>query len=248
MAVVIRGIVAAVVVLALGLGLAACGSGGNATSATTIGAAATTEPPPAPGTPASAVVVQVGNTAITRAQYEHWMRIGDATVQKPPATGPLPKPVNYEPPDFTECVAHLRAGTVLHETTSQLKAKCEQTFRGIQERIVRFLIRGYWLRQEAAEDGITVSPAELQSEFNKIKQQEFPTAVSFQRLLTATRQRSSDLMFAVETEMLAAKLQQRSESNSEGGVEVSNRKLVKKWTARTDCQPGYVVIGCKQYR
>jgi hypothetical protein len=245
----IRGITAMGAVLALGLALAACGS--SVHTATT---------PPAPGgpppgsAPAGTVVVQVGNTAITKTIYEHWMRIGDATVQKPLPGQPIPKPINYEPPDFTECIARLRANALLHESTSQLKAKCQQTFKGIQERILRFLINGYWLREEAAEDGLSISNAELQKEFNHLKQQEFPTAASFQRLLTASRQGIPDLMFAVETVMLSSKLQQKiskpitkENPNPEGGLKELNRTLVKKWTVRTNCHPGYIVQDCKQF-
>jgi hypothetical protein len=197
-------------------------------------------------------VVQVGKTPITRSMYEHWMRIGDATVQKPLPGQPVPKPIDYEPPNFAECVARLKASALLHESTSQLKAKCEQTYQSIKTRILRFLINGYWLREEAAEDGASVSAAEVQKEFNQVKQQEFPTAASFQRLQTASRQTIPDLKFAVETQMLSAKLLKRfakpeTKESPESSAEAVNKLLDQKWTARTSCQPGYVIPACTQY-
>jgi hypothetical protein len=233
-------------VLALGLMLSACGSSRHASSTASV-------PAPPSSVPSGAVVVQVGNTAITRAQYEHWMRIGDATVQKPLPGHPISKPIDYEPPDFTECIARLRANALVPETTSQLKAKCQQTFHSIQTRILRFLINGYWLREEASEDRIPLSSAELQKEFEQIKAHEFPTAAAFQRLLAASRQTVSDLMFAVETEMLSTRLQQKfskpeTKETPENSVEALNKRLVAKWTPRTSCLPGYIILACRQYR
>jgi hypothetical protein len=244
----IRGIFVVACVVTLGLMLSACGSSNKASSTTS-----TTSVPAPPSAPSGTVVVQVGNTPITRAQYEHWMRIGDATVQKPLPGQPIPKPIDYEPPNFTECIARLRANALLHETTPQLKTKCQQTFQSIQTRILRFLINGYWLREEATEDGITISNTELQTEFNQTKAHEFPTPASFQRLLNASRQTIPDLMFAIETEMLSTKLQQKfskpeTKESPENSVEALNKRLDAKWTPRTNCLPGYVIKACRQYR
>jgi hypothetical protein len=245
MSVGVRGITSATVVLALGL--AACGSSRQATRPTSP-----TETIPSVAPP-STVVVQVGKTSITRAQYEHWMRIGDATVEMPVPGHPAPTPIDYEPPDFTACVAHLQATSLLHESTSQLKAKCQHTYTGIKTRILRFLIHGYWLREEAAEDGTPVSSAEVQKEFNRIKQQEYPTAAAFQRLEATSRQTVPDLKFAVETQMLSAKLLKKfskpeNKESPESSVDALNKMLNVKWTARTSCQPGYIIRACKQYR
>jgi hypothetical protein len=56
---------------------------------------------------------------------------------------------------------------------------------------------GYWLREEAAEDGISIANTELQTEFNKIKAHEFTTPASFQRLLNASRQTIPDLPYCL---------------------------------------------------
>jgi hypothetical protein len=229
-------------VLALGLGLTACGAGGGAASA-----------PPTPGeplpgeAPPGTAVVRVGHTAITRAQYEHWMRIGDATAQTPQPGKPLPKPVDYEPPDFTACVAHLRANALLHEPTSQLKAKCQQKYKEIQTRTLGFLIYGYWLREEAAEKGVSVSNAELQKEFAQIRRKEFPTAAALHRLLTASRQGVPDLKFTIESQMLSTRLEQKTNEPVERQPEALIQDLYNKWAPRTDCLPGYVVKDCRQF-
>ncbi len=204
--------------------------------------------------PPGTIVVRVGNTPITRAQYEYWMRIGDATVEKPSPTGPLPKPVAYEPPSFTACIAHIRTGPAAsHVPASQLRAQCRLTYKGIEERILRFLIRAYWLREEAAAKGLSVSTAEVRKEFYREKQREFPTAAAYRRLLMASHQTASDLMFAVRTQMLATRLLQKfTESEGRGksqeaATDALNKIIDTKWTARTICRPGYIVIDCRRY-
>jgi hypothetical protein len=243
----IRGILVVAGVLALGLVFSACGSSSKSASSP-ISVLPGSAPP---GT----VVVRVGNTSITRATYEHWMRIGDATVQKPLPNQPIPKPIDYEPPDFTECIARLRASALVSETTAQLKMKCLQTFQGIQTRILGFLINGYWVREEAAEDGISIANAELQTEFNKIRAHEFTTPASLQRLLNASRQTIPDLQFAVETGMLSTRLQRKfskpitkENPNPESDIEILNKRIVTKWKPRTSCLPGYIIKACGQYQ
>jgi hypothetical protein len=229
-------------VFALGLGLAACGSGVQTAST-----------PPVPGepspgdAPAGAVVARVGHRAITRAQYEHWMRIGDVVDQASQSGRAPSKPVDYEPPGFTGCVAHLRTNGLLHESTSQLKTRCQRKYKEIQTRILGFLIYGYWLREEAAEKGVSVSNAELQREFAKIRHKEFPTAAVLHRLLTVSRQSIQDLKFTIESQMLSTRLEPKTNEPPEGQAEALIQDLYKKWAPRTDCRPGYVVKDCRQF-
>ena len=237
-----------VVVLAVltGLTLASCGgSGKHATMVRSIS--------PAGPAPADAVVVQVGATPITGATYDHWIAIGVATVEMPKPTGPLPKPVAYEPPNFTACIAHLRTGA-RKSTTAKLKATCKTTYEGIQGRILNFLITGNWLRAEAAEQHVSVTEAEVHKKFEEERKANYPSAASFRRLQEASRQTVPDLMFAVETRMLSTKLFEKfTKAHPKGKFEQAkvaafNTSLTSKWTAKTNCEPGYVVRDCKQYK
>jgi len=200
------------------------------------------------------VVVQVGGTPISRAAYNHWMTIGAATVEMPKPSGALPKPVTYEPPDFRGCVAHLRKTVPMSTPTVPLRAECRATYDGIKARIINFLVSGYWLRDEAAEEGISVSHDEVKKKFEEERRAHYPTTASFERLLEASRQTVGDLEFALETQMLSAKLlakfakEHGDEKNEQAAVAAFNKGVDSKWILRTTCAPGYVVPDCKQYK
>jgi hypothetical protein len=237
------------VALLAGLSITAC-AGGTSRHAPQTGAPATAAGPAA----AHAVVVKVGATPITGATYDHWMAIGAATVQMPRPGTPLPKPVAYVPPDFSACVAHLRTSAPGSTSTARLEARCKQTFEGIKVRILNFLITGYWLRGEAAARHASVTEAEVRDRFERERRASYPSAASFRELLQASRQTIPDLMFAVETQMLSAKLLERftaqhsHEASEQATIAAFNRGIRSRWTARTDCRPGYVVRGCRQYK
>jgi hypothetical protein len=199
-------------------------------------------------------VVRVGETPITPATYNHWMAVGAATVEPPRPGGPLPKPVTYEPPAFKLCLVHLLARVPKSIAAGQLRAKCKTTYESIQKRILTFLISGYWLRAQAAEQHASVTEGEVRKKFDEEKRASFPTADSFRRLQEASRQTVPDLMFAVETQMLSAKLLTRfttahpHEKSEQATIAAFNKSIRSKWTVRTDCQPGYVISDCKQYK
>jgi hypothetical protein len=227
------------------LALASCGgSSGHATSSNSSTSAATAT---------TTTVVRVGATPISQATYNHWIAIGAATVEMPKPTGPLPKPVAYEPPQFTACVAHLLQAAPKSTTTAELTAKCKKTYEGIQNRILNFLITGYWVRGEAAQQHASVTEAEVRKKFEEEERAHYPTAASFRRLQEASRQTVPDLMFAVETQMLSAKLlekftkTQRKGKAEQAAIAAFNKSISSTWTSRTSCQSGYVVPDCKQY-
>jgi len=232
-------------VLIAGLVLTSCGGFARRTAST----ATVTDP-----VNKAAVVVQVGASPITGAMYDHWMAIGAATVEMPAPGGPVPKPVAYEPPTFSACVAHTHASATKSTTTAQLKAKCKKTYEGIQSRILDFLITGYWLRGEAAEQHASVSQAEVRKKFEEERRANYSTAASFRRLQEVSRQTVPDLTFAVETRMLSAKLLEKftkthsHEKSDQATIAAFNRSIRSKWVPRTDCAPTYVVPDCKQYR
>ena len=203
----------------------------------------------------SALVVQVGATSVTGTTYDHWMAIGDATVNVPVPGRPPPKPVAYEPPNFAACIANLDVSVPKPQgTRAQLKAKCRQTYSAIQARILNFLITGYWLREAAAEQHASVTKAEVRKKFEEEKRANYPTAASFRNLEEASRQTVPDLLFAVQTRMLSAKLLEKftaaqpKGTSEQAAVAAFNVSLKRKWTARTNCEPGYVIRDCRQYK
>jgi hypothetical protein len=204
--------------------------------------------------PDNQIVVQVGVTPITRAVYNHWMAIGFATVEMPKPDGPLPAPIVYEPPRFTDCVAHLRTSAPTSATAAQLTSKCDKTYRGIQARILNFLISGYWLRAEAAERHADITEAEVRKTFERERRAHYPLAAAFRRLQEASRQTVADLHFAVETQMLSGKLLEKftrahgHDLSEQAMIAAFNESIKSKWVPRTTCSTGYVIADCKQYK
>lgn len=198
-------------------------------------------------------IATVGATPITNTVYEHWMAIGAATLHMPPPSGPLPRPVPYRPPEFSACVANLRA-TAPHKATSiaLLRARCRSTYESIQRRILNFLISGGWIRGEAAADHVSVTSAEVRRRFDEERRGGYPSSAAFRRFQKATGQTVPDLLFAIQTQMLSAKLLQHFAAQThakseEASIAAFNGKIVATWTRKTNCAPGYVVPDCRQY-
>jgi hypothetical protein len=233
----------ALAILAPALLLAACGS-----SRDTPGPSG-----PSPHAPASPAVVRVGATPITLTEYEHWMKVGAATVAPPPRHGPLPAPVTYTPPQFTACVSRLRARLPKTTPTAPLRLECKATYEGIQTRILNFLITGLWVREEARAQRISLGEAEVRRRFQQEKQRSYPTPGAFRRFQEASGQSVPDLMFAVRSELLSTRLLEAFATHNHRGlperslIAAFNTRLRSRWIPRTNCQPGYVVPDCKQY-
>jgi hypothetical protein len=236
-----------VVALFIGYLLTGCGTSGSTREAPSTTSPSAATPPP------DAVVVKVGVTQITGATYDHWMAIGAATVELPKPTGPIPQPVEYAPPEFAACIAHLRINAPKSMTTGQLRARCKTTYEGIQRRILNFLITGYWLRGAAAEQHISITEAAVRKRFEE-ERRDYLSPAAFHRLQDASRQTVSDLMFAVETRMLSGKLVERftaahGRAKSEQSTVIAfNNALRRKWTPKTNCEPSYVIPDCAQER
>jgi hypothetical protein len=238
-------VAAAILAVAGGLCLAGCGSESRPHRFRPVSGSIELAPP-------HEAVIEIGPTRMTGATYSHWMAIGAATVEMPPPTGPVQAPVVYAPPGFTACVKHLQENA-RKATTAQLQEKCKSVFESIQARILNFLITGYWLRNEAAEEHVSVTATEVRKKFEDERRVHFPTAAAFRRLQEASRQTIPDLEFAVKTQMLSAKLLERFTKrhshigSAQAGILAFNAKIRGKWIPRTSCRAGYVVPDCKQY-
>jgi hypothetical protein len=159
------------------LGLLACGGGtGETTRASTSthdsATAATQADNTSIATAPSSVspkklVARVGPTAINYATVEHLMALGSA---------PEPLP---DPPAYTGCIAAANAGEgAAQQADSQLKQGCVERYEHIRQSAISKAIHTQWLLGEAAEQGIRVSPADVQKEFAASKKS-FKTKAEF---------------------------------------------------------------------
>jgi hypothetical protein len=145
------------------LALSACG--GTTHHAVTQSASVRDTKPAAAATIApvsepNAVVARVGGYAITRARF-----VPRLLAQKK-STGPH-APV---PPDFTACIAHLKATAAQSgesgskPSVASLKSQCLAEYQALEENALEPLITDQWVIGGAAEEGVTVSQGEVEGE------------------------------------------------------------------------------------
>ncbi len=186
-------------------------------------------------------VITVASYSISKAAYDHWL----AAVTRLATPNPTKEPNALEPPAFTSCVARLRLTTpqgAAHLSLPKLQARCEAQYRRVREQTTSLLVYDYQLRAEATARNVHVSSASVRVRFNQIRSEQFPSLLAFRRALSSSQQTLKDLLFEVETQLLAAKLETHP-----NGVSELQRILHAHWKSRTSCQPGYVVPGCQQY-
>ena len=162
------------------------------------------------GLPGNAVV-QVNGNSITKDTYAHWLGIAAASS----ATTPGAKPVVPEPPNYTACIAHLKAIAPKPAkgqsapTEAQLKSECEQQYKSLQTEVLGFLISSEWVLGEAAHLGVKVSDKEVEKQFATVKNEQFPKAAEFEKFLKNSGQTVSDLLLRVKLNLLSTKIQQK---------------------------------------
>jgi foldase protein PrsA len=162
------------------------------------------------GVPGNAVAT-VDGTPISQSAFNHWLAIANkssSAQQGTTAGSPLP-----DPPNFTKCVAYLQAtqpkaaaGTK-PPTAAQLKAQCQQQYQQLLQQVMQFLISGYWLQGEAHNQGISVSDADVQKQFQQLKSQQFQTPAQYQQFLASSGMTEQDLLYRVKLNLLSQKLQ-----------------------------------------
>jgi foldase protein PrsA len=166
------------------------------------------------GIPADAVV-SVNGTPITKTAFHHWMTVAASSSSASPAE----KPAVPEPPDYTTCIAHLAktatkpAKGQSAPTAKQLKSECQTQYKSIQSEVLGFLITSAWTLGEAQSLGIKLSDAQVEKEFTKIKNQQFPKAAEFEKYLTNSGQTVSDLLMRVKLNLLSQKIQNQVVKN-----------------------------------
>jgi foldase protein PrsA len=181
------------------------------------------------GVPGDAVV-SVNGTPVTTATFNHWMAVAANASSASTTTGQAtPKTPVPDPPTYKACIAHLEATAPKpakgqsKPTAAALKTQCEQQYTALKQQVLSFLISANWLLGEASSQGIKMSDAEVQKQFNQVKSQEFPTEAAFQKFLTSTGYTVSDLLLRVKLDSLSTKIQQKV--TKEAGKKPSQKEI-----------------------
>ncbi len=160
-------------------------------------------------------VVKVGDTSITRADFDHWLRVAAISSQgqtNPAVAAGTKKASIPDPPDFKACVAAKRTSTPTPakgqpaQTDAQLKQQCQTEYAGLRDQVLQFLISAQWIMGESKDQGVQLSDAEVAKQFATTKKQSFPTEAAFQKFLKGSGMTLDDLKFRVRVQALSDKL------------------------------------------
>ncbi len=175
--------------------------------------------------PAGSVAV-VGESPVTRGQFDRWARIAART-------GRLK--VVPKPPGYTKCIARKKG------TKTRRKARCAAEFRRLRDEVMAFLLSWRWIELEAAERSIVATDEEVQAEFVKQRDASFPSDAAYLDFKDDTGQTDADVRYRIRVQMLSDRIRDRvleesgATSNQEQVLADFVRAYRAKWVARTAC-------------
>jgi foldase protein PrsA len=160
-------------------------------------------------------VAKVGDTSITKNDFNHWLRIAaissqgqsDPDVAAGKKTAEIP-----DAPDFKQCIAEKAKSAPApakgqpKPTTAQFKTQCQTEYNGLRDQVLQFLISAQWIVGEADDQGVKVTDAEVDKQFATTKKQSFPKEADFQKFLKSSGMALDDLKFRVRVQALSDKL------------------------------------------
>jgi len=160
-------------------------------------------------------VAKVGGTSITKDDFNHWLKIAAISSQgqtNPDIASGKAQAEIPDPPNFTKCVANKQqtapkpAKGQPAPTTAQFKQQCSTEYNGLRDQVLQFLISAQWIVGEAKDQGIKVTDAEVEKQFETTKKQSFPKEADFQKFLKSSGMGLDDLKFRVRVQALSDKL------------------------------------------
>jgi foldase protein PrsA len=171
--------------VAIALVVSACGSSGSV--------------------PSDSVATVAGNQISTQA-FDHWMYVL-AKTQAAQSPG-QPVIVPNDPPNFTKCIAQVKAEipSLAKTATKTLKTDCSRVFTSLSSTVLDYLIKAYWYQATAHKLGINVTDAQVQQALAKAKKGQFSTAAQFKSFLSSTGQTLADVTYRIKVEQIYNKL------------------------------------------
>ncbi len=117
--------------------------------------------------------------------------------------------------------------------------------------VMDYLISADWIRGEASELGVAVSPATVRHRFDHLRDEVFGKGRQFSAFLRKNKETVADLLGRVEIELLATRIQ----THAVAGVhpKAAQQKALAhflsefqvKWKNQTYCLPAYSVPDCR---
>jgi foldase protein PrsA len=156
--------------------------------------------------PAGAVA-KIGDATITQDEFDKWLN----TAARGNAQGGAA--VVPDPPDYTKCVAAKSKTPVpkgqKEPTDDALKKQCKSEYDQLKREVMQFLIQAEWVQQEAADQDIKVTDAQIKKSFEDQKKQAFPNDKQYKEFLASSGMSEQDILFRVKLDQLQQKLTQK---------------------------------------
>jgi hypothetical protein len=244
-----RLVLAAAALALLAAVMTACGgSGGNTDGPSGSSNVSSTSAGPGSGE----VVARVGSTPITRATVNHWMAtLAGGDYYELSAGHTVPEQLVSDPPRYGVCVSHLEAAAAsapfkaVQPSGVQLLAKCRELYQALRSQAVTLLVEIEWIFGLAAEEGVTVTDAEVLAAYKNSTAERFPSPALLSRNQAAKRISISDELLLIRRDLLSERIVAKLKSKS--GRLSGLSQLEARWRPRIDCRPGYVAEHCKQF-
>lgn len=238
--------VAAALVTLLAIALTSCGGGSSSSGATRASAANSSAS-------SGEVVARVGAFPITKPQVSHWMSaLAGGDYYELSGKNTVPADLVSDPPRYSTCVARLEAAAAaaphkLYSVTGvQLLTKCRQLYQALRSQATAYLVRALYVGGLASDVGVAVNDQEILDDYKRSTAERFPIPAEATRYLTSRREALSDRLLGQKVALLSKKILAKLKALGSSGAATLSQSEAK-WTAKTDCRPGYVVEHCKQF-
>jgi foldase protein PrsA len=155
----------------------------------------------------SGAVAKVGDATITQEEFDKWLSTA-AKGNAQGGTAAVP-----DPPDYEKCVAAKAKTPVPKDqkkpTDDALKKQCKSEYDALKKEVMQFLIQAEWVQQEAADQDIKVTDAQIKKSFEDQKKQAFPNDKQYNQFLASSGMTEEDILFRVRLDQLQQKLTQK---------------------------------------
>jgi foldase protein PrsA len=154
-------------------------------------------------------VAKVGDSTISQDEFDKWIGIAvRGQSQQQGGSSAVP-----DPPDFAKCVTAKKKVPLpkgqQKPSDDALKKQCKSEYDTLKGEVMRFLIQGEWVEQEADKRGIKIKDAELQKALEDQKKQVFPNDKQYKDYLKTSGMTEKDVLFRVKLNQLQEKLVQK---------------------------------------
>jgi hypothetical protein len=162
-------------------------------------------------------------------------------------------------PDRTGTItkAEFRHGLVLAAVSAGLQRVPKpggRRYEQLERRTLNLLLEAIWIRGQAAEMGISVTPRQVSRELTLVKKEVFRSEAEYRQFLRESRYTRRDVRERVELQMLATRvgerLQRRIEREARNKREEQEviqefvTEFNERWRSRTVCAPEYATERC----